>query len=210
MLRIVAGKLKGRTIHPPKGIAGFRPTADRVREAVFSSLNSFSTLDGASVLDLYAGSGALGFEALSRGAASAVFVEMNSELASLILERAQSWGVGDQAKVHCESVERYLAASKGPVFDLIFADPPYQEHPGESLLLELLRSCLVREGSLLVIEGGKDYAYSDDIAPEENGRDGLVLTIEKVKNYGKTSISYWRFSGSGNTTPEKVKRDVTV
>jgi 16S rRNA (guanine966-N2)-methyltransferase len=117
-LRVVAGEFKGRRLASPRG-AGTRPTADRVREALFSMLGD---VDGARVLDLYAGSGALGIEALSRGAASAVFVERDPAAVAAIERNLTAVGV--EAVVVRQDVLRYLARAEGP-FELVFCDPPY-------------------------------------------------------------------------------------
>ena len=120
MVRIVAGEFKGRRLHAPRG-AATRPTADRVREALFSILGDVS---GARVLDLYAGSGALGIEALSRGAESALFVERDRR--ALAALRRNLDAVGADAEVRNQDALRFIAHPEG-VFDLVFCDPPYDE-----------------------------------------------------------------------------------
>jgi 16S rRNA (guanine966-N2)-methyltransferase len=117
-VRVVAGEFRGRRLAAPRG-ARTRPTADRVREALFSMLGEVS---GARVLDLYAGSGALGIEALSRGAGSAVFVERNARAAAVIERNLASLGL--EQKVVRDDAMRFLARAEG-TFDLVFCDPPY-------------------------------------------------------------------------------------
>jgi 16S rRNA (guanine966-N2)-methyltransferase len=117
-LRVVAGEFKGRRLVAPRG-AHTRPTADRVREALFSMLGD---VEGARVLDLYAGSGALGIEALSRGAASAVFVERDPAALTAIERNLAPLDV--EASVERADALRWLARAEGP-FDLVFCDPPY-------------------------------------------------------------------------------------
>jgi 16S rRNA (guanine966-N2)-methyltransferase len=117
-LRVVAGAFKGRRLTAPRG-RRTRPTADRVREALFSMLGD---VEGARVLDLYAGSGALGIEALSRGAESAVFVERDPRAASVIERNLAAVGV--DAPVVREDVLRFLGRAEA-TFDLVFCDPPY-------------------------------------------------------------------------------------
>jgi 16S rRNA (guanine966-N2)-methyltransferase len=117
-LRVVAGQFKGRRLATPRGTRT-RPTADRVREALFSMLGDVA---GARVLDLYAGSGALGIEALSRGAASAVFVERDPPAAAAIERNLAAIGV--EAAVVRQDALRWLARADGP-FELVFCDPPY-------------------------------------------------------------------------------------
>jgi 16S rRNA (guanine(966)-N(2))-methyltransferase RsmD len=117
-LRVVAGSYKGRRLTAPRGMRT-RPTADRVREALFSMLGDVS---GVRVLDLYAGSGALGIEALSRGADSAVFVERDARAVAAIERNLAAVGV--EATVVRQDVPRFLAAEDG-AFELVFCDPPY-------------------------------------------------------------------------------------
>jgi 16S rRNA (guanine966-N2)-methyltransferase len=117
-MRVVAGAFKGHPLHAPRG-SRTRPTADRVREALFSILGD---VQGARVLDLFAGSGALGIEALSRGAASATFVERDPRAVSAIRRNLDA--VGADGEVRRQDVLRYLTAASGP-YDLVFADPPY-------------------------------------------------------------------------------------
>ena len=117
-MRVVAGEFRGRRLAAPRG-SRTRPTADRVREALFSMLGDVS---GARVLDLYAGSGALGIEALSRGAESAVFVERDPRAVAAIERNLESLGVEEE--VLREDVVRFLRRASG-IFDLVFCDPPY-------------------------------------------------------------------------------------
>ena len=118
MLRVVAGTLGGRRLYTPVG-ARTRPTADRVREALFSILGP---VDGLRVLDLFAGSGALGIEALSRGAASATFVDSSSQAVAAVRRNLEALGV--EGEVGRRDALRWLAGAEGP-YDLVFADPPY-------------------------------------------------------------------------------------
>ena len=122
MTRIVAGTHRGRRLDVPAG-SGTRPTADRAREGMFSSLQSLLDLDGARVLDLYAGSGALGLEALSRGAARATLVE--SDERALVALRANAERLALPADVVAQPVERFLAGPPAP-YDLVVLDPPYE------------------------------------------------------------------------------------
>jgi 16S rRNA (guanine966-N2)-methyltransferase len=122
-MRIVAGTLGGRTLRAPRG-HGTRPTPERVREALFSCLGP---LDGARVIDLYAGTGALGLEALSRGAARAVFVESAGAALATLRANVAELGLEGRTLVLARPVERALAALEPEApFDLAFADPPYE------------------------------------------------------------------------------------
>jgi 16S rRNA (guanine966-N2)-methyltransferase len=172
MTRIIAGTAGGRTIRTPRG-QGTRPTTDRVREALFSRVEALLDLDGARVLDLYAGSGALGLEALSRGAEALVAVERHRPTARLVEQNAALLGFADRVRVHTGGVDRVLAAgpgsagapgavdrtggpdrTDGPGFHLVLADPPYPL--GEQDLARTL-AALVRHGwlepdALVVVE----------------------------------------------------------
>jgi 16S rRNA (guanine966-N2)-methyltransferase len=125
MTRIIAGLAGGRRLAVPPG-SGTRPTSDRVRESLFSRLESLGAVDGARVLDLYAGSGALGLEAVSRGAASAVLVEADRRAADVARRNSRDLGL-DGVRVVIDRVERYLAtaAARGESVDLVLCDPPY-------------------------------------------------------------------------------------
>jgi 16S rRNA (guanine966-N2)-methyltransferase len=121
-VRIVAGRWRGRRIEAPAGDR-VRPTADRVREAWMSIVGR--ELPGARVLDLFAGSGALGLEALSRGAASADFVEIAPRSVAAIRKNVETLGAGDGVSVHCVDALRYVEALAPLAYDVAFADPPY-------------------------------------------------------------------------------------
>jgi 16S rRNA (guanine966-N2)-methyltransferase len=121
-LRIVAGLAKGRRLAAPAGAT--RPTSDRAREALFSSLGHLVDLDGARVLDLFAGTGAVGLEALSRGAGEAVFVESNRAAVEVLRRNVRTVGLPGAAIIG-RSVASYLKSPPGQPFDLVFADPPY-------------------------------------------------------------------------------------
>ncbi|HEV2891326.1 MAG TPA: 16S rRNA (guanine(966)-N(2))-methyltransferase RsmD [Frankiaceae bacterium] len=121
-MRIVAGAAKGRPLVAPTG-RDTRPTSDRAREGLFSTLATLVDLDGARVLDLYAGSGAVGLEALSRGAAHAVLVESDLKAANVIRRNVDAVGLPG-ARVVVDRVERFLA-SDGGTYDVAFLDPPY-------------------------------------------------------------------------------------
>ncbi|WP_028327021.1 16S rRNA (guanine(966)-N(2))-methyltransferase RsmD [Dermatophilus congolensis] len=125
MTRIVAGRFRGRRLDTPKGDRT-RPTTDRVREALFSRLDHFDVLAGARVLDLYAGSGALAFEALSRGAAQAVLVESARSVAAVAGGNARDLGVADVVSVVTGSAVSYVPQVEQGAFRVVFIDPPYE------------------------------------------------------------------------------------
>jgi len=127
-MRVVAGIAGGRRLQTPAG-RQLRPTSERVREAVFSSLWSLGVLEGARVLDLYAGSGAMGIEALSRGASSATFVEADPVTAKVIEANLATTGLTERATLARVDVARFLD-DPGGWFDLAFVDPPYASRTG--------------------------------------------------------------------------------
>ncbi|MCT7659236.1 16S rRNA (guanine(966)-N(2))-methyltransferase RsmD [Mycobacterium deserti] len=151
MTRIVAGTLGGRRITVPR--TGTRPTTDRVRESLFNVLAARIDLAGLRVLDLYAGSGALGLEALSRGAVSAVFVESDQRAAGVIAQNIAALGVAG-AKVRRGAVAAVLASGSAQPVDLVLADPPYdvESREMESLLGALTDGGWTTTGTVAVVE----------------------------------------------------------
>src|SRR5436305_12785391 len=123
-MRVVGGMAGGRRLRSPAG-RSIRPTSDRVREAVFNVLTSLGEVEGATVVDLFAGTGALGIEALSRGAAAATFVDADIRSIHAIEENLGTTGLGDRARVVQADVLRWLELTPPARVDLAFADPPY-------------------------------------------------------------------------------------
>lgn len=159
-MRIVAGDLKGRAIVAPEG-QGTRPTSDRARQAIFNVLEHAAwaePLAGARVIDLYAGSGALGYEAISRGAAFALFVEIDDEARGAIRENADAWGLMGRTRVHRRSATDLgtRPGSDGEAFDLAFLDPPYRKGLGEQTLVRLIEGNWLKPGAVVVFERGSD------------------------------------------------------
>ncbi|MDO9588611.1 MAG: 16S rRNA (guanine(966)-N(2))-methyltransferase RsmD [Brevundimonas sp.] len=164
-MRIVAGSLKGRAIVAPEG-QGTRPTSDRARQAVFNVLEHAAwaePLDGIRVMDLFAGSGALGFEAISRGAAFALFVETDDEARGAIRENADAYGVMGRTRVHRRSATDLggRPGSDGEAFDLAFLDPPYRKGLGEQTLARLIEGNWLSPGAIVVFERGSDEPEID-------------------------------------------------
>ena len=159
-MRIVAGSLKGRAILAPEG-QNTRPTSDRARQAIFNVLEHAAWAEGlqeARVMDIYAGSGALGFEAISRGAAFALFVEIDDGARGVIRENMDAYGLFGRARVHRRSAidlgER--PGSVGEAFDLAFLDPPYAKGLGEQTLQRLHEGQWLKPGAIVVFERGSD------------------------------------------------------
>lgn len=148
-MRIIAGEWRGRVLKAPPGGAT-RPTADRVRETLFSMLVSrIGPFDGLRVADLFAGSGALGLEALSRGAAHATFVEQDGAALAALRANCEHLESGDRANVLSGSA---LKLPKAEPFDLIFADPPYGPTSGSSAVAAVLKAGWLAPGGWLAIE----------------------------------------------------------
>ena len=179
MTRIVAGRWGGRTLVVPSD--GTRPTSEKVREAVFSRLDHLGVLEGANVLDLYAGSGALGLEAVSRGAGRAVLVDQARVAAGAAQRNVAALGAGDVVRVVRSSVESFLRRRDGGArWDLVFVDPPY-DVPSADLddhLSDLASS--VTAGGLIVVERS-----TRSVAPAtQNWRE------YDSRSYGETAVYY--------------------
>jgi 16S rRNA (guanine966-N2)-methyltransferase len=123
-MRVVAGLAGGRRLQAPAG-RKVRPTSERVREALFNALGSMEAVEGAAVVDLYAGTGALGIEALSRGAVSATFVDADPQAVRSIKENLRATGLAERGRVVQADVLRFLADPPADPYDVAFADPPY-------------------------------------------------------------------------------------
>jgi len=155
-VRVTSGKFKRRLLHSPKG-KNTRPTTDRAREAIFNILshaNWAETFDGLRVLDLFAGSGALGFEALSRGAEFCLFVEQDAAARAAIRENIEAFELFGHTRIHRRSAVALgpKPASTGTPFDLVFIDPPYEQSLGEQALVEIFRFGWAKDDSILVFE----------------------------------------------------------
>ena len=195
-IRISGGELKGRQLRAP-GSAQLRPTTERNREAIFSTLFSLGSFSGARVLDLYAGTGALGVEALSRGAASAVFVESNRKTAWHLEENLKELGLFERSRVVCHPVEAFLSEAEPREYALVLADPPYTAHPGVGLLRSILSNDLLASQSTIVLEGKAEMKNADlsslGLAANEAG---FVLEGTKMVSQGDTSLLYCTFTKS--------------
>ncbi|HKI99805.1 MAG TPA: 16S rRNA (guanine(966)-N(2))-methyltransferase RsmD [bacterium] len=181
MLRIIGGRLRGRRFNAPPG-RQTRPTADKVREAIFNTLASLMDLDGVEALDLFAGSGALGLEALSRGAAHCTFVEAHGRTAAGIRANLGLLGLEPAtAQVVTARVESWLrqAALPRPA-DLVLADPPYAYGEHDALLAGLADSGAVAPGALIVLEMAEGQALAAH--PR--------LEVLRMKGYGDTQVCF--------------------
>jgi 16S rRNA (guanine966-N2)-methyltransferase len=155
-MRVVGGRLKGRNLASP-GSREIRPTADRLRESVFNILvHAYGNpVEGARVLDLFAGTGALGIEAVSRGAAFALFVDNGAEARALLRSNVEALGLGGVTKVFRRDATNLGAAHPLPPFSLAFLDPPYGKGLAETALASLRDGGWLVPGALLVVEEAK-------------------------------------------------------
>jgi 16S rRNA (guanine966-N2)-methyltransferase len=187
MTRIIAGAHGGRRLSAPAG-ALTRPTSDRVREAFFSSLEAMIDLTGVRFADLYAGSGAVGLEALSRGASHALLVESEARAARTIRDNIVALRVGNAARLATGKVAHVLAGPPdGDPYDVVFADPPYAVDAAE-----------VAEVQLALVDYGW-LAPDAVIAFERATRGGSVtwvdgITGDRSRRYGETTLWYGRRS----------------
>lgn len=179
-MRIVAGSLKGRQLELPKGSQA-RPTSDRAREAVFNIL--MPRIYGAKVLDMFAGSGALGVEAISRGAADCVFVELDRANAKALRQSLERFGLSGQQAQVIGGDFRQVAPQlirEGKRFDLIFLDPPYEAGFYEAAF-DFSRKLLAPEG-MVISEHERGWTI-----PEPEG-----FVLEDRRQYGKNTMSFYR------------------
>jgi 16S rRNA (guanine(966)-N(2))-methyltransferase RsmD len=181
-MRIIGGRVGGRTLKAPKGVQT-RPTSDKVREAIFNILVARSE-PPPRVLDLYAGSGALGLEALSRGAGSALFVDAERDVCDLIGDNAMALGLPGQVK--CMQVVRWLVKEAGGEFGWIFLDPPYDSHETGELGKALE---LVAKKGLLAVGGVAVAEHEWRHAPDESY--GTLALLDR-RRYGQTAVSFYR------------------
>lgn len=187
MTRIVAGSVGGRRLQTPPG-DDTRPTTERVREALFSALESaLGTLDGRRVLDLYAGSGAVGLEALSRGAVAAVLVERHRRVAGLIRRNAESLGLAGWSVV-AEPVRSFVRSGAAEPFDVAFLDPPYALSGAElaSVLADLADRGWLADGAYVVVERSRRD-------PPPDWPEGIEPLSDR--RYGETVLWYGRRAG---------------
>lgn len=178
-VRIIAGDARGRRIEVPAGAT--RPTADRVREAIFNVLGQ--RFAGERVLDLYAGSGAMGFEALSRGAGRATFVDLAKEATRACEKNARTLGWEERVEVRRGDAVRMLGRLEeaGRRFDLAFVDPPYPVGP-EPALHALGDSRLLEPGGVVVVEHESRWRSED--------RYGILTRTDR-RRFGATSITWF-------------------
>jgi len=189
-VRIVGGRFKGRALAGPKGDGGaarLRPSSDRLREALFNVLahGDYPDLKGARVLDLFAGTGALGFEALSRGAARVQFVDDGAEARALLRQNIEALDVIGETKIYRRDATR-LGENRGAPFGFAFLDPPYRKGLGDAAIASALAGGWLADGAIVVLETGSDET------PQTHER----LTSLDARRYGEGMISIYRVTAS--------------
>ena len=179
-MRIIGGQLRGKRLSPVRA-AAVRPTSDRLREAVFSILST--SIEGAVVLDLFAGTGALGIEALSRGARKAVFVDRNRDAIALISRNVQMCRLQGRSTVIRWDITRNLncLVRAACSYDLVFLDPPYDRGLVRPTLQHLCQGRFLASDAHLVVE----HSPSEAFTPPPDG-----LSIADTRKYGKTLVSF--------------------
>jgi 16S rRNA (guanine966-N2)-methyltransferase len=178
-MRIVAGIYGGRRLIAPKNDS-VRPTSDKVRGAIFNSLNSLGVIDGANVLDGFCGSGALGLEALSRGAASCLFVDSAKSSLMLAKENAQILGAA-AAQFLLMDMTRFEPPVNAVIpYDLVFLDPPYRKNLESAVIARLIEKNLLSDSAVIVVESAKEDA------PAGHG----AFSVQSTKIYGDTRVTF--------------------
>lgn len=190
-VRIISGTLKGRKLHPIKGMA-IRPTSDRLRESLFNILSAY--IRGSVVLDMFAGTGALGIEALSRGAEFAVFLDKSKHAISVIEKNIRSFGLENRAKmIYCDASKNlncipsvFKEANTGSPtekkgFNLVFMDPPYNKNLIAPALCNLHAAGCLEKNAMIVVE----HSDLENISQEYSG-----VVIADQRKYGKTLVSF--------------------
>jgi len=186
-MRIVGGRFKGRAIAGPKGdggLARLRPSSDRLREAVFNLIahGDYPDLEGARVLDLFAGTGAMGLEALSRGAARVQFVDDGAEARALLRQNIETFEVIGETKIYRRDATR-LGENKTEPFNFLFLDPPYHQSLGDKAILAALDGGWLSDGAIIIHETHADETPKTDkrLSPVDERRYGICkLTISRV------------------------------
>lgn len=186
-MRIVGGKLKGRTLAPPKH-AGTRPTSDRVRESIFNVLahsGQCRPLKGARVIDLFAGTGALGIEALSRGASYALFVEESASGRAIIRQNIEAFGLQGVTRIFRRDATDLGRAGSRDHYAFAFLDPPYAKALGDKALLALDMGGWLVDGAVVVLEErvGQSIELPDS------------FEVFDTRTYGDTAITFASYKG---------------
>jgi 16S rRNA (guanine(966)-N(2))-methyltransferase RsmD len=180
-MRIIAGTLKGRKLSAPSGL-GLRPTSDKVKESLFNILSG--QIEGAAFLDLYAGTGSVGMDALSRGAQNVVFVENNMRHLQYLKKNLSSCSFEGKAEIFAVAASDFLKKVRRStrLFDIIFIDPPYESGEVEKILPMLQEGDMMTDQGMVIIEH-----FHKKALPEKSGN---LFLLKKYK-YGETVLSFY-------------------
>ena len=177
MMRVITGSARGKRLKTLEGDAT-RPTSERIKGAIFSSIQF--EIEDRRVLDLFAGSGQMGIEALSRGARSAFFVDASREAMEIVKSNARDCGFADRSRYLVQDYRNYIRKASGrEVFDLVFIDPPYADKSALDALSRLSASGMLADGAIVCLEAGEEFS----------GEEAELSGFEVIKNtsYGKKS-----------------------
>ncbi len=182
-MRIITGSARGIALKTLEG-ERTRPTAEKVKEAIFSALQF--DLEGRTFLDLFAGSGQMGLEALSRGAVRAVFIDEGRDAMEIIKENAKKTGFFEKSHFLVSDYRNYLRKAAGrETFDIVFIDPPYAERIAADAMLRVIAAGMAKHGTLFVLESEEEDVLAGVV------REDLVL--QKAKKYGRTWVHIYRY-----------------
>ncbi|WP_054956437.1 16S rRNA (guanine(966)-N(2))-methyltransferase RsmD [Paenibacillus dakarensis] len=198
-MRVVAGSAKGRPLKSVPGM-GTRPTTDKVKEAIFSMIGPY--FDGGAVLDLFAGTGGLGIEALSRGMKRAVFIDMEPKSIDTIKANLKSTGFEADAEIYRNDAGRAIKAleKRKAIFDLVFLDPPYRMKNGDALMMEMAARGLLGADALIVLEYESSYSYPEEVSGFRHLR---------TAKYGETAVSIYEYNRTEEPADEPGKEGTT-
>jgi 16S rRNA (guanine966-N2)-methyltransferase len=187
-MRIVGGRLKGRSLQGPRS-EGVRPTSDRLRETLFNILaHSYGDpVPGARVIDLFAGTGAFGLEAISRGAEFSLFVDDGAQARALLRENVEALGLGGVTRIFRRDARRLGAAAPGAPYNLAFLDPPYDRGLAEPALTSLTRGGWLAPDALVIVE--ESAAATFEPAPG--------FEVLERRDYGDTEVIFLRLAPEG-------------
>jgi len=188
-VRVISGTAKGRSLRAVPG-TNTRPTTDKVKEAIFSMIGPYFA--GGTVLDLYAGTGGLAIEALSRGMDKAVLIDQNRKAVETIRDNIERAGFADLAEIYRNDAGKALSvmAKRGLRFDLVFLDPPYRMTNMDLVMLQLQERQMLTDGAIIVVEHDAKITYEPQIG---------ALTRSRYSEYGDTAVSIYRHHASENT-----------
>ena len=192
-MRVVSGTARGCKLQPVPGM-NTRPTTDRVKENVFNLVQEH--VRGARVLDLFAGTGQLGIEALSRGAQSCDFVEHDRTAYGIVQKNVQTARVSDRAALHCMEAARFVSGAERRQYDLIFLDPPYGGSVLEKTLLKIERFDILSSNGIIICESAVEDRFAH------------VFEVVRVRRYGATMITVLRRQ-NGRTDEQDENSDLS-